>query len=552
MRSTVRAATASAAAGQARAAKAPRALPLLGHAVSLQRDPLSLLLELARHGDLVEVRLGPKRAHLVCHPDLVREVLTDTRRFDKGGWLYDKLSLLVGNGLVTSARDEHRRQRRLMQPAFHPARIDQYGRRMAQEADTAAAARRPGTPIDIADAMHRITTQITTRTLFATEISSEALTALKEALPVYLRGVYQRTMSPISLPDLPLPGNVRFVQACRQLHHIIDSVIAAHHAAPPGTDSLLAALLACRDPDSGDALTEQEIHEQAMAMLLASTEEVAAALTWTFHLLSAHPPQKEQVDQILAGRPLTLEDLPRLEVTRRVVTEALRIRPPVWLFARVTTCDTRLAHVDLPVGTTLLISPYVLYHDPQLFPEPEQFAPDRWLPTSPLHTAQAAQRCAMLPFGAGNRKCIGDTYAMTWALLVLAAITTRWHLQPHGKPSLRAPQGHPRGRATDHDAAARHPEGLGWSPHPPRPRHRGACPWWATPCPCCGNPWLSWIACTGTGPWSRCTSNLCPFTSSPTRTPTARAASSTRSSPSSATACSPRTGRWSRSSGTAR
>lgn len=220
-------------------ASAPGALPLLGHLFPLQRRPLEFLTSLSEHADLVEIRLGPRRAQLVCHPDLAHQVLVDAHTFDKGGWLYDKLRVVVGDGLVTSKRETHARQRRLIQPAFRSSHTP------SVERETAAvtSAWKPGETIDVSDAMHRLVTMITARALYGTEISGTAVQTMLQWLPVFLRGVYLRTMSPVPILErLPTPGNRRYALACTQLHSVIDQVINDHLRSASTNNGLLSHL----------------------------------------------------------------------------------------------------------------------------------------------------------------------------------------------------------------------------------------------------------------------------------------------------------------------
>lgn len=194
-------------------------------------------------------------------------------------------------------------------------------------------------------------------------------------------------MSPVPILErLPTPGNRRYALACTQLHAVIDQVINDHLCSAATNNGLLSLLLT-----ADERLTDKEIHEQVMAMLLASTEEVALALSWTFHLVARHAEAEqrlhEELDEVLAGRPPCGDDLDKLPYTRNLITEALRIYPPVWLFTRVTTTQTTLAGRTLPKATTILLSPYVLHRNPTYFPEPDRFDPDRWTdPAGPRAT----------------------------------------------------------------------------------------------------------------------------------------------------------------------
>ncbi|MFH8348943.1 cytochrome P450 [Streptomyces sp. NPDC018045] len=452
---------------------APGGVPLLGHALPLWRRPLEFLASLPAHGDLVAIRLGPQRVWLACDPGLVQQILMDPRTYDKGGPLYDTMRIVLGNGLVTCPQHAHRRQRRLAQPCFRPSRIADYATVMSTEIDTAVREWRPGRTLDVTDAMMDLSARVTTGVLMSTSLDPGIAAEVRACLATAMRGVLLRAVVPLGpFYKLPTPGNRRFDRALSRLHHIIDGIIAERRARPAGHDDLLATLLeatadgapatgndAAADgtsapgagadgPEAGcptsreashdkEPLTDQEAHDQLMTFLVAGIETTALALAWTFHLLATHPEEERrlhaEVDTVLDGRPPAPGDLPRLGHARRVVTEALRMYPPGWALTRVTTTETTLAGHRLAPGSTVLYSAYVLHQDPVAFPDPQRFDPDRWLP----ERAGSVPSGAMLPFAAGNRKCIGDHFAMTEAVLALAAIAARWRLRPPAARTVR-------------------------------------------------------------------------------------------------------------------
>ncbi|GGV58737.1 cytochrome P450 [Streptomyces longisporoflavus] len=415
----------------ARPVEAPHALPLLGHAGQLWFRPLPFIRELAYKHGLVTLRLGPYRAYLACGTADVLEVLHDARTFDKGGPLFEKARLLVGDGLVSSDFTTHRRQRLLLQPAFHTARLPGYQQLMARQVDATLATWRTGQVLDLGHAMHTLTLRVAARTMFGARLDDRAIGEVVAAMPVIMRGVYQRMVLPVDWTHrLPLPANRRFERARATMHRVIGDTVRAYRRSGQDHHDLLSILVHGRD-EHGAGLTEEEIHDQVMTLLIGATEPPGDALTWIFSLLAAHPDAERAVraeaDHVLGCRPatvLTPDDLPRLEHTHRVVREALRLYPPAWLLTRTTTRDTRLAGHPVKKGSTVLFSPYQTQHDPRVFPEPRRFDPDRW------RAPTAAARLAMLPFGAGNRKCIGDEVALTELVGVTAAVAARFRLRP--------------------------------------------------------------------------------------------------------------------------
>ncbi|MGW3988795.1 cytochrome P450 [Streptomyces sp. NPDC004830] len=405
------------------AGSAPGIFPFLSHGIALARRPLDFLNSLPQHGDLVALRLGPRRAWMVCHPELVHHVLKDSTTFDKGGPLYDRLGALMGEGLVTCRQDTHRRKRRVLQPAFRRSRVTGCADLIAEEAEATCRSWQPGQDVRVSAEMTALTTRVISRVLLSDSLDEATAAEVRHCLTVIVRGLFVRTIAPVdALFRLPLPANRRYRRAVDRVHAIIDAAIAERTAGPP-RDDVLGALLAAGREDGTPALTPQEIHDHLVTLLLTGVEAPALCLADAFALLARNPEAErrlhEEVDTVLGGRSRpTSADLPRLPYTRCVVSETLRHTSPGWLFTRVTTRETDLAGCRLPRGATVLYSPYLLHHAPGTFPEPERFLPERWLPGCPT----AEQRRAWMPFSAGGRTCLGDEFSLTEATLVLATV----------------------------------------------------------------------------------------------------------------------------------
>lgn len=416
---------------------APRALPLLGHALALGRRPLDFLASLPAHGDLVRVELGPWSAYVVCHPDLVHQILAQDRIFDKGGPTFDKLRKVMGNGLGTCGHRDHRRQRRLVQPAFHRDRIPGYARVMTEQITAVTERWKDGQVIDVLAVMNALTTAVATRTLFAAEIDKSTLIEIQQCTEDVLTGVARRVIIPWELLDkIPTRGNRRFDRARNRLRHHTGQLITNYRRAGIDHGDLLSTLLAARD-NEGQGLPDSEIHDQVTSFFGAATETTSTALSWVWHLLGCHPDIQarlhHEVDTVLDGRIAEYHDIPKLELTGRIITESLRLYPPAWMLTRLTTTDTELAGQHLPAGTIVVFSPYVVHHRADLYPDPDRFDPDRWQDDD----THLLPRGACTPFGGGARKCIGDVFAMTEATLALASIATRWQLDPIPRTRVR-------------------------------------------------------------------------------------------------------------------
>lgn len=409
--------------------RAPGAMPLLGHALPLLRDPLRFLSTLPGYGDAVWVRLGPFRAVVVCDPELTSQVLLDDRTFDKGGLLVERGREVVGNGVGTCQHEEHRRQRRLTQPAFHPDRFAGYARMMTDRIGSVTGAWRPGQEIDVLAGMQAITVRTTTEALVsAAVLSDDTLTRVADDFGTILKGIYRRMFLPAPLDRLPTPGNRRYDRARARLRGTLGRVIATYRASAADTGDVLSMLVG--SGGAADGLSDTEITDQIITLFLAGTESTASALAWALHELGRGPDLERrlhaEVDTVLAGADPTLDDVPALELTGNIVNESLRMYPPGWLFTRVARVNTELGGLQIPSGTTVAYSPYLMHHRADLFPDPETFDPDRWTHRQPTPPARAA----FVPFGAGPRKCLGDTFALTEATLALAMIAARWRLLP--------------------------------------------------------------------------------------------------------------------------
>jgi pentalenene oxygenase len=416
---------------------APGAVPLLGHVPALWRRPLEFLASLPAHGDLVEVRLGPTRAYLAVHPELVRHVLLNPRVFDKGG-VFDKARQLLGNSLSVSRGEEHRFQRRLIQPAFHTTRIAAYTTAVAADTRTVTDGWRAGEIRDIGDAMHALLMRVAARTLFSTGLDEDTIEEARQCLRTVSQGIYRRTVAPLGiLEKLPTPGKRAYDHANTRLRQIVADMIALRRRSGADHGDLLSTLLRAELPETGEKLDDAQVLDQVVTFLVAGSETTASTLAFVFHLMGTLPEVEQrvhaEVDSALEGRTPVYDDLPALPYTRNVITEALRLYPPSWMAMRVTAEDVELGGRAIPARTMIMYSAYALHHNPELFPDPETFDPGRW----EGERAARVPRGALLPFGAGSHKCIGDVLALTETALIVATVAARWRLRPAPGSRLR-------------------------------------------------------------------------------------------------------------------
>lgn len=386
---------------------------------------------LRRFGEATEeiagFRFAGRSVVLVNDPALVGEVLTARAEdFHKGPGLSVFARPLLGDGLLTSEDDFHRRQRRLIAPVFLPRRVAAYADGMASLAERAQAGWTDGGEVDIAREMMRLTLAIVGRTLFGMDVREGQADDLGEALATVMRFAVDRMRAPIRLPAARLlPWQNDVAVAFARLDKTIYGLIADRRNSGETGDDLLSLLLGARDEDDGSGMTDRQIRDESMTIFLAGHETTANALAWTWYLLAQHEDVyarvQREVDDALGGRTPTYDDLARLPTTLQVLKESMRLYPPAYALVRQAIRDTEIGGWRVPNGVIVLISPYLLHRRAELFPDPERFDPDRFTPEA----ERSLPRHAFLPFGGGARICIGNHFALMEGQIVLAALVQR-------------------------------------------------------------------------------------------------------------------------------
>ena len=413
----------------------PRTPPGPGRRGSLRlirerrRDPLGMFERLRdEHGPVVGFRVGPLDMYLVTEPDLVQEVFTTHAARVRKGRILQGARVILGDGLLTAEGEHHRRQRRLIQPAFHRERLDGYARIMSRRAAEAADGWTDGEVIDVFSEMSALTMGIVGETLFGTELGNE-FGRVEEALVDVFRA-FDMLVLPFAGLRMRMPTRTvrRFAAAKADLERIVDGVIAERRADGRERGDLLSMLLAAQDADDGAGMTDDEVRHEVMTLFAAGLETTANALTFTWHLLARHPEAERRLHAeaaALDAEPAGLDDLPRVPFAQMVLQESLRLYPPAWMIARRCVEGFPLGDYAIPEGGLVMMPPYLLHRDPRLWHEPGRFDPDRWSEGggAPPH------RYSYLPFGAGTRKCIGATFASVEGALLLVAIARRVRLE---------------------------------------------------------------------------------------------------------------------------
>lgn len=409
-------------------------------APALRRDPLGTYLQAWREeGDVVRFQLGgPFEAYLIVHPSGVERVLrTENHLYGKVAWHNACFRQLLGHGLATSEGDRWLSRRRLLQPAFHRDAIASMATGMVDAAEETASRwdQLPaGEVVDVSREMMRLTLTVAARSLLGVDASEDAA-RLGPAIDQSLMHVFRRIESMVAFPLIvPTPANRRFLAARARLDAWIMGMISRRRQAQSGEPNFLDILLDARDAETGEPLSDREIRDEVMTMLMAGHESTSVALTWAWYLLDRHPNAfdalRAEVDEVVGARPVELEDLPRLKVTSMVVDETLRLYPPAWSTSRSPIRDDEIDGRRIPRGKFVIVSPYVTHRHPAFWSDPEAFRPERFRDGIPSGEA----RFSYLPFGGGPRQCMGAQFALTEARIVLATLASRFRpRRAHGK-----------------------------------------------------------------------------------------------------------------------
>ncbi len=400
---------------------------LLGSLPEMRRDRIGLLKRIpAEYGDIARLRAGLFQATVVSGADQCHEVLSEKAdAFVKGFGLGIFARPLLGDGLLTSERDVHKKNRRLVAPAFVHSRIAGYARVVAEcvEAHVERLSRLPEAELSVE--MMRLTMDVVGRALFGTELGGD-IDVIGAALTELLEHVNSEILSVVPMPPaVPTPANRRFLGIVRELDQIVYRIIRERRRSGADSNDLLSMLLAARDPDDGGAFTDEQIRDEVMTILIAGHETTANGLSWAFSLLHEHAGVRQRLeaesDAVLAGRRPSLEDLVRLPVASWVFKESMRLFPPVYMVVRRAARDVAIGGHELRKGALVIVNIVGMHHRADYFPEPESFLPDRFDPAA----EHAIRRHAFIPFSAGPRVCIGNHFALMEGQMALAQLAGR-------------------------------------------------------------------------------------------------------------------------------
>lgn len=417
-------------------APGPRGSRLLGVLPALSTDPIGFFESAWReHGDVVRLPLGSRPlgtvGHLLVHPAAVEHVLVARQRDYELSTAYRVLRSFLGEGLLTADGGSWRQRRRLVQPAFRPARLQALAPLMVSASHERVEQLVAGTdrPVDLYGEMAALTLDVVGRVLFSTDLRPAApvvAPALRTVQDFSLSSVYAPVPRGLRerLHRIPTPGARRFRREVGRIDAVVADLVA-RRVADGGDDDDLVALLRAQDEDGSPALTSQQLRDEVVTFLLAGHETTASALTWALVLLAQHPAARadleDEIDAVLSGALPTLADLDRLPVLAATVSEALRLRPPAWMLEREVARDDVIAGFDIPEGGVVILSPWLTHRHPGFWDGPSTFRPERWMSGA----APAGTRAAYFPFGAGPRQCVGGGFALLEAKIVLATVMQR-------------------------------------------------------------------------------------------------------------------------------
>lgn len=419
----------------------PKRYPVVGHLPKIWRQGMLGMLQgmWERHGDLVELRLGPQRAYLAIDPKYLKHILLDNRDNYIKGDAYDPFRLLVGNGLVTSNGDLWRRQRRLVQPSFQKDSMKVFVEKMVETSvevlerwgeDRSSLQR-----VDMAQEMMQLTMRVIGKTMFGVDLDDETDRSSK-AFKDVMSYVIKQGNVPFRLPLwIPIPSNIRLRKALNTLDSIVYGIINARKADPGEHSDFLSMCLNATDKETGEGMSDEQVRDEVVTMFLAGHETTSNALTWTWYLLSQHPEVEArlhaELDEVLGGRLPTFEDLRRLPYTMMVLQESMRLYPPVWLLARNVANDDEINGFPIKAGSIMMFSSFLTHRHPEYWENPEQFDPERFRPEA----IKARDNFAYLPFSLGPRLCMGKHFALYEGMLVLATLGQRYRclMDPYQK-----------------------------------------------------------------------------------------------------------------------
>ena len=415
---------------------------------AFRKDPLAFLTNTARtYGDIAGYQFGPQQVYLVSRPEWIEDILVKSAGKFAKGIVLERAKTLLGEGLLTASGQHHLKQRRTIQPLFHRQHVQGFAEAFVRHAVRWRDQVTPGAELDLTREMSGLTLGIIGETMFSSDVQGDA-DEVREALTDAVSNfAYAFIPGVMHLQKLPLPMFTRMRTARERLDRVIHRVIAERRAEgddkPEGLSpriDLVAMLLAARDPEDPNegGMSDRQIRDEAMTIFLAGHETTANAMAWTWHLLGTSLEVEarlhDELARVLDGRIPSMDDVPKLEWTRAIISESLRLFPPAWTMGRKVLQDHVLGDHTIEKDALVILSQWVVHRDPRWWPQPEEFRPERWLTDGRDPGSGSRPKYSYFPFGGGSRVCIGEAFAWTEAILLLATIAQRWRFVRGAQP----------------------------------------------------------------------------------------------------------------------
>lgn len=410
-------------------------LPGVGVLPSLLADPFGLLARAQKkHGDIFTLNLGLTKLVMLTHPRHAQHVLVEhAQNYRKGGAIWDSVRTLVGNGLVVSEGDFWLRQRRMMQPQFHRQRLAALTSLMVEAIDGALDRWQPAATsdgvFDLLPAFNELTMQVIVKTLFGAAVSRAELGQVAESMAFALDYLLPNAATGWLPAWVPVPGRARYRRELARFDEIVYRIIADGRRSQGENNHLLAMLLDVVDDETGAGMDDRQLRDEVATLFLAGYETTSIALSWAFHYLVQQPEMLARLlaeaDAVLGQRLPSFADLPQLGYARMVLQEAMRLRPPAYFLPRTAVADDEIDGYAIPAGANVVTLPFMIHRHPQEWPDAERFDPERFTP----ERSTGRHKLAWMPFGAGQRMCIGRDFALMEGTLALAMLAQRYTVE---------------------------------------------------------------------------------------------------------------------------
>lgn len=409
---------------------APASRPVVGHALIMKNHPGDFLTSLQNGEGVNRIKMGRSDAYVVNDPELIRELLRDSSTFVRGGPVMDKFRTMFGNGLGISVGEFHRKQRSIIQPAFHHKRIEPQVAVMSELTREHCAHWRDGGYLRFDHEMDELALRQVAKLLFRDQ-SGVDFPRFMQDTTIMLNGLFKRLSDPTGvMAKLPTADNRRYEDATSRIREAVFAVISSYRRQGVDHGDLLSMMMHATNDDGRPAMSDDDLYHEVLTFFVSGSNTTSNTLSWAFYEISQRPAVEAalhaEVDQVVPDGEVRYEHVADLELTRRIVSETLRYRTQGLFLNRVTSCDTELGGYHLPRGATIFYSFHALNRNASIHARPEEFDPDRWLP----ERAASIPRGAFMPFSTGVHGCIGDQFAWTEMVTMMATVAARWRLFP--------------------------------------------------------------------------------------------------------------------------